>query len=306
MTAAEIAAALGAARRSGKWWRCICPVHGSRTGRGLTLALRDGDRELIAVCHAGCPRPEIMAELRRLRLLRAEIRNGFIRQAAQREARDEIDDRAHRVEIARRIWSNGRNPSGTPVDAYLRGRGLKLPPSPVLRWAPQCWNRESGKELPAMLARVDGPEGEFVAVHRTWLLLDGSGKAGLSEPKWSLAPTAGAAVRLAPTADMLLVGEGIETCLAAMQASGSPTWAALSTSGLKALVLPTAVREIIVLADHDHNGAGERAAYAAAQRWLREGRRVRIALPSERGTDFADLLAGRVYVRTTELHNVAA
>jgi len=30
-----------------------------------------------------------------------------------------------------------------------------------------------------------------------------------------------------------MVGEGIETCLAAMQATGNPAWAALSTSGLR-------------------------------------------------------------------------
>ena len=41
MTAAEIAQALGSARRLGLWWRCVCPVHGSRIGRSLTLALRD-------------------------------------------------------------------------------------------------------------------------------------------------------------------------------------------------------------------------------------------------------------------------
>ncbi len=41
MTAAEIAAALGGGHRSGAWWRCRCPVHGSR---GPTLALRDHER----------------------------------------------------------------------------------------------------------------------------------------------------------------------------------------------------------------------------------------------------------------------
>jgi DNA primase len=86
-----------------------------------------------------------------------------------------------------------------------------------------------------------------------------------------------------------MVGEGIETCLAAMQATGNPAWAALSTSGLKALHLPEAVREVIVLADGDD--PGEAAARECALRWQREGRRVRIARPP-RGQDFNDMLAG--------------
>lgn len=71
MTASEIAHALGAASRSGAWWRCVCPVHGSRTGRSATLALRDGDRGLVAHCHAGCDARDILAELKRHGLLGA-------------------------------------------------------------------------------------------------------------------------------------------------------------------------------------------------------------------------------------------
>jgi hypothetical protein len=37
-----------------------------------------------------------------------------------------------------------------------------------------------------------------------------------------LGPCRGGAVRLGPSDDVLMVGEGIETCLAAMQASGRP------------------------------------------------------------------------------------
>ena len=85
----------------------------------------------------------------------------------------------------------------------------------------------------------------------------------------------------------LMVGEGIETCLAAMQATGNPAWAALSTSGLRALELPETVRDVIVLADGDD--PGEAAARDAALRWKRQGRSVRIARPP-RGLDFADLL----------------
>ena len=65
--------------------------------------------------------------------------------------------------------------------------------------------------------------------------------------------------------------------LSAMQATGNPAWAALSTSGLRALHLPNIVREVIVLADGDD--PGEDAARDCAVRWHREGRRVSIARP---------------------------
>jgi hypothetical protein len=87
-----------------------------------------------------------------------------------------------------------------------------------------------------------------------------------------------------------MIGEGIETCLAAMQATGHPAWAALSTSGLRALDLPGCVRDVIVLADGDD--PGEAASRDSALRWMRQGRRVRIARPP-RGLDFNDVLLGR-------------
>ncbi len=119
---------------------------------------------------------------------------------------------------------------------------------------------------------------------------DGSGKAPIDPQKMMLGPCRGGAVRLAPAGDALMLGEGIETCLAAMQATGHPTWAALSASGLLALDLPPHVRDVIVLADGDE--AGKAAARGAALRWKREGRRVRIAHPPE-GMDFNDMLLGR-------------
>jgi hypothetical protein len=105
-----------------------------------------------------------------------------------------------------------------------------------------------------------------------------------------LGPCRGGAVRLGEPGDVLMVGEGIETCLAAIVATGNPAWAALSTSGMRSLDLPKAVREVIVLADGDE--AGEEAARDCSLRWKREGRRVRIARPPP-GTDFNDLLLGR-------------
>ena len=121
---------------------------------------------------------------------------------------------------------------------------------------------------------------------------DGASKAPVDRPKLMRGPCRGGAVRLADPTHVLMVGEGIETCLAAMQASGHPAWAALSTSGLKTLDLPKDLVEVIVLADADDSGSGEEAAKDSARRWQREGRRVRIARPP-RGMDFNDMLTSR-------------
>jgi hypothetical protein len=156
-----------------------------------------------------------------------------------------------------------------------------------------------------MVARVDGLDGELTAVHRTWLARHVPGQ-WYRRDRASLGTITGGAVRLASAAETLLVGEGIETCLAAMQATTQPAWAALSTAGMTALLLPRSVRTVIILADHDRSGAGERAAQVAAQRWLAEGRRVRIAIPPVPGTDFNDVLVGRANLRISELGDVAA
>ena len=142
-----------------------------------------------------------------------------------------------------------------------------------------------------MVARVDGPDGELLGIHRTWIERGPDG-VWRRRDRASLGPVGGSAVRLAPVAETLLIAEGIETALAAMQATELPGWAALSTSGMRALRLPPEVRRVVILADNDKNGAGKRAARAAALRWLAEGRGVRIAMPPQPGWDFNDLLVG--------------
>jgi hypothetical protein len=283
--AAEIAAALGG-RRSGRWWRCVCPVHGSRSGRSATLALRDGDPALIVHCHAGCSPADILAELHYRGLLKEQTED---RPPAAPVVR--TDDSARRIEIARRIWREARDARRTPVERYLAGRGiitLSLPSS--LRWTPRCWHREARRCLPAMVARIDAPDGEFYGIHRTWLARGPDG-VWRRRDRAMLGRAAGGAVRLASAGEIMLVGEGIETTLAAMQATGTPGWAAGSTSGLASLILPPLVRDVLIAVDRDASGAGERAARTAGRKWLAEGRRVRLIIPHTIGADVADLIA---------------
>jgi hypothetical protein len=200
------------------------------------------------------------------------------------------DEEERNRRIAWRIWTSGRNPRGTPVEAYLHSRGLSLPPAPVLRWTKSCWNRETGRELPAMLARIDGPDGKFLAVHRTWLRPDGSDKAALAEPKRTLGSWRGGAVHLAPAGPLLAIAEGIEDALSVLVATRIPAWSAVSKGGFKGLVLPAELRELLIISDNDRNGHGQLAARRAAERWAAKGRRVRLALPPRAGEDVNDLL----------------
>lgn len=106
-----------------------------------------------------------------------------------------------------------------------------------------------------MIALVTrGLDSKLVGIHRTFLQRDGSRKAPVEPAKMMLGPCRGGVVRLGELGDVLMVGEGLETCLAAQQASGRPSWAALSTSGLRALDLPHEARNVIVLADGDDPG----------------------------------------------------
>ena len=289
MSAAEIAMWLGGTHRSGGCWRCRCPVHGSQ---GATLALRDGDRGLIVKCWAGCDARDLLAALRRLGLLGSG--GDTIHAAPIAKRTDGDDDTARRIQAARRIWATAREASGSPVARYLSGRGITMPPPTSLRWAPSL-RRADGTYGPVMVARIDNTDGELIGIHRTWLARGPDGRWQRRD-RAMLGRAAGGAVRLASPAETLLIAEGIETALAAMTATAQPAWAALSTSGLVALRLPAIVRTLIILADNDESGAGERAAYAAADRWLAEGRRVRIVMPPERGTDMADVLMASGFV----------
>jgi putative DNA primase/helicase len=195
-----------------------------------------------------------------------------------------------RCEAALAIWAAAKPADGTVVETYLSSRGFRNPLPQTLRLHIGL-KHPSSSIWPAMVALVTrGSDDAPLAIHRTFLAPDGVCKAPVEPQKMMLGPCCGGAVRLAPSHEPLMVGEGIETCLAAMQATGHPAWAALSTSGLLALELPDDVRDVIVLADGDE--AGKAAARGAALRWKREGRRARIAHPPQ-GLDFNDMLLGK-------------
>ena len=286
-------------RRLGGHWRgrygmAKCPCHRDRTP---SLKITDGlDGEPIFHCFGGCGWRDVKDALRRAGLLPAwpgdnghdrEKKAPLSREIVNRRDAAERADKARRTRQALRIWRRCVPAPGTLVETYLRARGIKIPVPPSLRYLAAAKHKPTGLDLPAMVAGVQGPDGRVVAVHRTFLSRNGTAKASVSEPRMSLGPVAGGAVRLAKANGRLAVSEGIETGLSILQATGIPTWAALSAPNMANMILPPDIRNVILGPDGDEAGATH--ARQAARRFVDEGRTVRIA-PAPEGQDFNDML----------------
>ena len=192
---------------------------------------------------------------------------------------------------ARRVWDATRPLAGTIAERYLHARGVgHVAVAPSLRFSLALTHPQAPGRFPCLVAGVQDVHGGFLAVHRVYLDRSGAGKANVEPARASLGSTAGGAVRLAePSGGPLLVGEGIESTAAAMALFDLPGWAALGTGGLRNVELPRCIREVVIAADKDFDGAGQLAAVALAERLQAEGREVSIELPPFIG-DWNDVL----------------
>ena len=197
-----------------------------------------------------------------------------------------------RREFALALWERALPGPSTPVATYLASRCLEpFSACEGLRYSPAA-RHPNGPPLPAMLALVTDVDDIPLAVHRTYLRADGSGKADVDPQKASLGSICGGAIRLAPPAEKMVVAEGIETAASAGMLLDLPAWSAVSAGNMSQhLRFPPIVKEIVIAADADR--PGEAAAEAAAARWCQEGRTVQIARPKRAGADFNDILMER-------------
>ena len=196
--------------------------------------------------------------------------------------------------FARRIWKATRPLAGTVAERYLETRGVgHVAGAPALRFHPALTHPNEPGRLPCLVAGVQDAGGRFLGIQRTYLAVDGSGKASVDPVRAILGSLRGGAVRLAESIDgRLLVGEGIESTAAAALILGwnGGVWAALGTSGLRAVEFPEHAGHVVIAADRDRKGGGQAATVKLARRLEAGGRNVEIFLPDAIGTDFADEL----------------
>ncbi|RAK52619.1 DUF7146 domain-containing protein [Phenylobacterium deserti] len=185
---------------------------------------------------------------------------------------------AGRRRTAEQLWSEGGALQGL-ASRHLAHRSVRTR-SAALRFhpaVPAAVYAGRGRRRPALLARVQAPDGSTCAVEITYLAADGSRAAlPLARKTVGVLPT-GAAVRLDPPGPTLLVAEGVFSALSAGQHFGLPAWALLSAPRLPGWRPPPGVQAVLVAADR--GAAGEQAAAGLVRALRADGWRARVRLP---------------------------
>jgi Toprim domain len=208
---------------------------------------------------------------------------------AESERRARMQEDLARIARAVAIWNEAVDPRGTSAEQYLASRALALDgdvAGKVLRYHPSCpWRDENTGTtiyLPALIAAFTSiDDGAVTGIQRIALKPEGR-KLG----RRMLGIVHRAAVKLDQAGDMLHVGEGIETMMAARQLGLAPAWA-LGSAGMVAHFPVTSTGHLRICGERDE--ASARAVGLCTRRWRAAAPQVQVVLPTV-GKDLNDEL----------------
>jgi putative DNA primase/helicase len=278
---AEIVAGALHGTRQADGWLCHCPVIGHGRMRGdlhPSLSVRDGDTCLLVYCHAGCNSLDVLDALRSRGL------EGQPSPPPPRRVSAIVDSIHQPDQRALTIWQVAGAPAGTPVETYLRRRGIIGPISQAIRHSPIVIGH---REYPRMIVAAHRCDGELVAAQLTRLTDDGL-KAAIPVPRRTIGKLRDGAAHLADAGEVLGLAEGAETALAAKQLSGIPCWASFGAGRMHRVTIPDCVRELHIFGDNDDAGVG--AAERTAERHVNDGRRVVLRYPPGEYNDWGSVV----------------
>jgi DNA polymerase len=209
------------------------------------------------------------------------------------------DNDAERLLFVKRIWLSAQALSGSIAERYLdETRGIDVTKLPAdvhrsLRFHPNCVFGP-GAHLPCLIALMRDPLTDAPAGIQRIALEHRDGR--IEKVDRRMLGHVGV-VKLWPAGSSLVLGEGLETVVAAATcvpyhgAFLQPAWAAMSSALLAKLPVIPGVEQLILLVDHD--APGRAAADACIGRWTRAGRTVVRLTPKRQGADFNDLVLER-------------
>jgi hypothetical protein len=210
---------------------------------------------------------------------------------AEAERRPLTQDDRVRIQRARAVWDEAIDPRGTLAERYLRSRALALGDDVagnVLRYHPAVpWRDEDTgttiyiRALVAAFRSID--DDAVTAVHR--IRVDQPERWPKTERRM-LGVVHRAAVKLDQGGDILHVGEGVETMMAARQLGLAPAWV-LGSAGMVAHFPVTSTGHLRICGERDE--ASARAVELCTRRWQAAGRQMQVVLPTV-GKDLNDEL----------------
>lgn len=280
-------------------WKAKCPVpeHQDKNP-SLHISISESGKVLVK-CRTKCAskQDKVIAALVKAELWPVETVNN------PNSFRGSTTDKTKGIQQAKEIWLASHTIQDAKSEIahnYFQNRGLTLGDLPYenIRFHPELPYFEEGKELgkyPAWIAKVLDFQNNFIGIQRGYLDLNGK-KASVKEPKKALGKIDGGAVQLSEFTNELAVTEGVETALAVQLATGIPTVATISASGMINFQVPSTVALVRIFADKDLSLTGEEAAKALARKLTALGIEVIIHMPSpeipegKKGIDWLDVL----------------
>ena len=250
---------------------CRCPIHGDTNP---SLSVKDstdnnGDPDVVVVCHAGCDWKEVKEELRSRGLIPKWER----KQTDQKKTKPNTPEPKEPAKKKRAmkepnswIWDSAEW-NDDEIKKYLSSRNIHFnddfPLSRSLKWGSYKDKKTDEMVYQVVAAATNLTDTVVKAIQRLFIdtddpenyMKDGAKMLGQCQGRgvWFF--------RKNPK-EQLIIGEGIETVLSAMQATGKNGVAALSTSGLINIELSEETKELFILVDEDIKKKGAKKGYA--------------------------------------------
>ena len=286
-------------------------------GLSLGLSPRDAFAEARAFLGLATDTPEQARK-------RAEAAAAAAERARADTARREADRRQARKWAEGLFLSAQERIAGTPVEAYLRSRGIDLAAlgrqPRALRFHPACTliaeavDPETGeisqsrRQCPAMVAAICDGQGRIIGAYRTylergpdfvWRKIPGPGakkvlgevKGGCIRLSSGIGPRGGkgAPLNQAPQGSRVYIAEGIETALSALiLRPEARVVAAYSLSNMGAVELPDTVTDVVLIADGDTHAQAVASLDKAVAAHAAKGRAVSVWRSRISGHDLND------------------
>ncbi|WLE99061.1 MAG: DUF3987 domain-containing protein [Candidatus Electrothrix communis] len=266
-SAEDIARSLGNGkeRKNRDGWLTCCPVHGDEKP---SLSIRDkedssGTPDITVKCHAGCDFRAVKDEIRARGLL-DDWKPGLESQQPIHNSRTTTEETGKK-NLPAFIWKNSTRSAEAQevISKAFAFRGIeleKIPPNMRLNEYKGQRSIVCAMQHPLETKAAEEPE----AVHMTLL-----NKEGHKVRTQYHGPKKGLAVLLYNDNDRLVIGEGLETTLSAIQATGYSGMVCGDAGNLAAVTrINDRFSKVYILVDSDtkeKNCTGQRAALEAAE-----------------------------------------